>query len=227
MATSGRTQIRTFGNVGGSRRVFYTPAEHNAVAITNGVKLDPACAPSVGDKVFAGDFGYYDYATGLASHVKTFKLAKALLAGDTEVLFVGDEFAHNPNGVVVVKAPTAANGTGSAALVVAVPDIYDNKPVYKGTITAGSIGTGAVGDIFVEAESAGAGKTVKVPKVNMIFGSDIDIKYPISTVDFEYNKAVYTINGYYHQTVWVDAVNIPAYVASLNKLTNVDNLFEL
>lgn len=227
MPTTGRTQISTYGNVGGSRRVFYTPAEHTAVSIVNGVKLDPNCSPIVGDKVFAGDFGFYDYSTGLASHLNTFKLAKALTISDTEVYFEGDELSHNPNGVIVMKAPTTDTGTGAAALISAVLATYDGKPVYKATIVAGSLGTGSVGDIFVQADSAGTGKTVKVPKVNMIFGSDIDVKFPLATAPYQWNVANATINGYFHHTVYVDAINLPPYVASLNKMSNVEHLFEL
>lgn len=227
MPTTGRNQISTYGSIGGSRRVFYTPAEHVAVAITNGTKLNPACAPAVGEKIYAGDFGYYDYKTGLASHLKTFVLAKDLAASDTEVFFEGGEFAQSPNGVVVMKAPTTATGTGAAGLVTSVADTLDGNPVYKGTITAGSIGTGSKGDIFVEAVEAGTGKTVKVPKVNMIFGGDIDIKFPLATTNYEWNRAYSNINGYYSHWLWMDAIVVPPYVATLNKATNVEQLFKL
>lgn len=226
MPTTGRMMYRTASTYGGTRQVFYTPAQKNAVEIVNGFMLDPTCCPMMGDKVFAGELGYYDYKTGLASHLKTFKAAKAITASDTEVYFEAGDFSHNPNGVVVMKAPNTANGTGASALIAATMTTLDGMKVYKATITAGALGTAAVGDIFVEAAEAGTGKTVKVPKVNMIFGGEIDIMLPPSATVDEYDKAVYTLNGYYENVVYIESLNIPQYILTTNKY-NSNQLFKL
>lgn len=227
MASTGSSQIRTRGSYGGSRVVFYTPAHSNSVLITNGMVINPQCAPSVGGKIFAGDFGYFNYKTGVVDHLKTFKLVKALAASDTEVYFAGGEYDQNPNGVVVMKAPTTGTGTGAAAMIMAEKTTLAGEDVYKATITAGALGTGAVGDVFVEASEAGTGKNVKVPKVNMIFGGDVDINFPLTLNMDEWSKMIKGINGYYKETLWMEAVNIPPYVLSLNKLSNNEQLFEL
>lgn len=226
MPTTGRMMYRSATTFGGTRQVFYTPAQKNAVEIVNGFMLNPDCSPVVGDKVFAGEFGYYDYKTGLASHLKTFKLAKALAAGDTEVYFEAGDFSHNPNGVVVMKAPTTATGTGAAALITAVKDKLNGAPVYKATITAGALGTATLTDVFVEASEAGTGKTVKVPTVNMLFGGEIDIVMPLSLDLDEYDKAAYTLNGYYENVVYIESLNIPAYIMTENKYKS-NQLFKL
>lgn len=227
MATTGSSQIRTRGGYGGSRPVFYTPAHGNSVLISSGMVINPECAPAVGGKIFAGDFGYFDYKTGKADHLKTFRLAKDLTEVDTEAYFVGGEYSHNPNGVIVMKAPTTATGIGAAALVTAVQDTLSGETVYKATITAGALGTGKVGDVFVEAVEEGTGKSVKVPKVNMIFGGDVDINFPLTLNLDDWSKMIKGINGYYKETLWAEVVNIPPYVMSLNKLSNNEQLFEL
>lgn len=224
--TTGSTELRTYGQYGGSRPVFYTEAHANAVLIEKGVTVDPECAPVLGDKIFAGELGYFNYKTGLGKHLKTFRLAKALTASDTEVYFEGGHYSHIPQNVVLMKAPNTATGTGAAALVNGVPDVMAGKDVYKATITAGALGTGNVGDIFVEAMEVGTGKTVKIPKVNMIWGGDVDIDMPLTKTQEEWGKAVKRINGYYENTINMNVVDVPAYIAVNNK-SNAEYLFKL
>lgn len=226
-------QIRTKGSVGGQKIVFYTPARHKRVGVVNGAELDSTGNPPVGGKIYMGDFGYYVPSTGKVKHLNTFKLAKELLATDTDVYFYGGDFDHLlKSGMVLMVAPATNTTTGLASAIsnVEVTTLAGvDGNVYKGTIVAAALSasTVAVNTIFVEGASAGSGKLPLLPTINCIFAFDTDIYYDYSTAIDDWGKAVYPVGLYYHETLYKGSVNIPPYVELLNKLSNNDSLFEL
>lgn len=228
-----RVELRTKGSVGGQKIVFYAPAEGQKVELANGGRLDSTGNPAVGGKIYTGDFGYYTASTGKVKHLNTFKLAKELLATDTDVYFYGGDFDHTLiSGMVLMVAPATKTTTGLASAIsnVEVTTLTGvDGNVYKGTIVAASLSatTVAVDTIFVEGASAGSGKLPLLPTINCIFAADVDIVYDYATSINDWNKAVYTVPLFIKHTVYKASVNIPAYVELLNKLSNNDTLFEL
>lgn len=227
MATTGRMMYQSKGTFGGTRQAFYTPFQKNAVELVGGVMLDPTCAPPVGDKVFAGELGYYTPTSNKAKHLKTFVLAADLADDDTTVYFYADDFSHNPNGLTLMLAPATAATLGASVVITATKDVLVGVPVYKATIVADSLGEASKGDIFVEAKAVSAAAAeVLIPSVNIMFGSDIDILMPLSTSQNDYDKADYTVNAYLENVVYLDSVVIPPYILAGNKYNSTE-LFKL
>lgn len=226
--------IRKSGSWGGTKQVFYTPDHKNSLEIVNGAMISPD-GLTIGDKIFAGDFGSFDFKTGMVTHLKAWRVKTAVTATDTKIVLEGGEFNHLMKGdVILAKAPNVATGKTVADTVTGVAITADKIAVVNDTIevtiTANAFGILAVGDIIVLARAAGTAKEVMSKAVNWIFGHDIDVLYPI-TDDYTTiqggGDASFTAAGYYSATIYQGAQPIPPYVLALNKLSNNTQLFKL
>lgn len=238
MANIGRCVIKSSGSFGGWRGVFYVPDHKNNIEVVDGGMLSSE-GLTAGDKIYAGDFGNFDYKTGMVTHLKAWRVKTAAGAADTKLILEGGEFNHLMKGdVILAKAPKVAAGTTVADVVTGVAITKDKIAVVgdtiEVTITANAFGALAVGDVIVLAKAAGASKEVIVKAVNWIFGHDVEIAYTV-TDDYTENvgSASFTVSGYYSASIYQSQVEnrsakvIPPYVMALNKLTNNTHVFKL
>lgn len=164
-----------------------------------------------GDKIFAGDFCYYDYKAHLVYPLKQFQLAADLGAGDTEVYFVNSGYSHvMRNDMFITAEPESATSTGKAVSTATLENTTLNgNQVYKLTITAGSLGTGSLGDLYVEADEAGTAVAPKITEINGILDDNVSINNTLSTVMGETYNSVQEITPRMHCTVLRDLVLVP------------------
>lgn len=225
----GAALLQQKGNVGGSRAVFVK---------LQGVKNDlvfPAFGGllknpfKVAAKIFAGDlFEYRTDANGLKPELyllKTFEVAKATgSATDTVIEIVNDGYRHVPAvGDVLMVAPNAIGGTGTAVTVSAVTASAGKWNV---TLSA-TLGSLAKGAVLVEAEGAGSSKKMLVKAINAIAPCDYDTYYAPATGDEDFDGARYMLTPALHATAYISKMSpLPACVIAQNK-SRINGWFEI
>jgi hypothetical protein len=144
-------------------------------------------------------------------------------ATDTVIYINGDGFGDAPEvGMLLMKAPNAANGTGQSAAVTAV-EFNEANAQFKVTLDT-ALGALAVGDILVEAAgtAASASATVLVPKPNTFIEADRDL---LPTEGYGINNANYSISTVYNKQAWIARMQpLPAYVLAYNR-SLIDGIF--
>lgn len=227
----GRTLIQEKGSIGGSRFVFVKlqGVKNELVYPTFGAMLQNPF--KFGGKIFAGDlFEYRTDADGLNPKLyllKTFEVAAQVEAAATTVTIVNDGYRHIPAvGDVLMVAPNAITGTGTAVTVTAVTA---GDKVWNVTLSA-ALGSIAKGAILVEAAEAGSGKKMLVQTINAVAPSDYDCLYDAGTVngsDYEFNKARYILTPALGGLMYTNRMSpMPACVKALNKC-NVNGWFKV
>lgn len=187
-----------------------------------------------GGKAYQGDI--IEYSTdGKIKLLKVFKLAKALTADATEMLFYRDAYSHIPQvGDVLMVAPSTLSTTGTAVAIGAVTATTatissKTVDVWSVAITAADFGSStiAVDTIFVEGAEAGESKSMYVTNPNGFLEQDIVYNYAPASGDTDFFGARYLFTPILHGVVWKSRANyIPACVDAINK-SRVNGWFEL
>lgn len=221
--TLNRLVYRQKSGIGGMRWVFKQNAPTSVVYIGGALSGDM----KAGDVIFAGDFAYYDWKNRLIYHLNQFELAKDLANTDTEVYFYNTVVSHNMRSDMFIMAePEDSTSKGKAVSCSTLEKtVLNGKDVYKLTITAGSLGTGTVGDLYVEAVEAGESVEPKIKEVNTILATSETIQVDLADVEGDDFKGQMTMTPYYHCTVMTERVHVPK-IAPANKCA-VSEYYEL
>ena len=145
-------------------------------------------------------------------------------ATDTTIYINGDGYGDAPEvGMLIMKAPSAATGTGQSALVTNV--VYDEANEQFAVTISVALGSLSAGDILVEAagDEASASATVLVPKPNTFIEADRDL---MPTEGFGITgQANYSISTVYNKQAWIARMQpLPAYVLANNR-SLIDGIF--
>ena len=176
------------------------------------------------DHLYAAQLVQYTPAQGCLIF-RSFGVKTATSAAtDTTIYVNGDGYGDAPEvGMLIMKAPSAATGTGQSALVTNV--VYDETNEQFAVTLSVALGTLSVGDILVEAagEEASASANVLVPKPNTFIEADRDLMptegYGIT------GQANYSISTVYNKQAWIARMQpLPAYVLANNR-SLIDGIF--
>lgn len=185
-----------------------------------------------GGKAFQGDLCEFT-TDGKCYVMKTFELADALSATDTEMYLVRDEFHHIPNvDDILMVAPSKLSSTGTGVKITApeaTTKTVDSKKVnvWKITITANDFGALSKGAILVEAAEAGASKKMLVSNPNTFIPWDMVFNYSPATEDTDFNGARYAFAPVLHGVAWKNRMSkLPTCVDAINK-SRITGWFEL
>lgn len=176
------------------------------------------------DHLYAAQLVQYTPAQGCLIF-RSFGVKTATSAAtDTTIYINGDGYGDAPEvGMLIMKAPSAANGTGQSAVVTNV--VYDEANEQFAVTLSVALGSLAVGDILVEAagEKASASANVLVPKPNTFIEADRDL---MPTEGFGLTgKANYSISTVYNKQAWIARMQpLPAYVLANNR-SLIDGIF--
>ena len=145
-------------------------------------------------------------------------------ATDTTIYINGDGYGDAPEvGMLIMKAPSAATGTGQSAVVTNV--VYDEANEQFAVTLSVALGSLSAGDILVEAagDEASASATVLVPKPNTFIEADRDL---MPTEGFGLTgQANYSISTVYNKQAWIARMQpLPAYVLANNR-SLIDGIF--
>lgn len=181
------------------------------------------------DHFYAGQLGKYVPGGGLSSNTagitifRAFK-PKANASASTSVDVTATGYEDAPEvGMIVMKAPSSANGTGQSAKITAV--VYD-KENEKFTLTLDTTITVTTSDIIVEATGTAASASAKplVDKVNMWIEKDTDL---MPTEGFGVVNGKHYLSGVSGCAAYLGRIQpLPAYILSQNK-SLIDGVFEL
>ena len=176
------------------------------------------------DHLYAAQLVQYTPAQGCLIF-RSFGVKTATSAAtDTTIYVNGDGYGDAPEvGMLIMKAPSAATGTGQSALVTNV--VYDEANEQFAVTLSVALGALAAGDILVEAagEEASASANVLVPKPNTFIEADRDLMptegYGIT------GQANYSISTVYNKQAWIARMQpLPAYVLANNR-SLIDGIF--
>lgn len=176
------------------------------------------------DHLYAAQLVQYTPAQGCLIF-RSFGVKTATSAAtDTTIYINGDGYGDAPEvGMLIMKAPSAATGTGQSAVVTNV--VYDETNEQFAVTLSVALGSLAAGDILVEAagEEASASATVLVPKPNTFIEADRDL---MPTEGFGINgQANYSISTVYNKQAWIARMQpLPAYVLANNR-SLIDGIF--
>lgn len=176
------------------------------------------------DHLYAAQLVQYTPAQGCLIF-RSFGVKTATSAAtDTTIYINGDGYGDAPEvGMLIMKAPSAATGTGQSAVVTAV--VYDEANEQFAVTLSVALGSLSAGDILVEAagDEASASATVLVPKPNTFIEADRDL---MPTEGFGLNgQANYSISTVYNKQAWIARMQpLPAYVLANNR-SLIDGIF--
>ena len=224
--------LQQHGSTGGKRYVF--------VDLNDAPKSRPPFGGIIqnpfpaGAKAYQGDI--VEYSTdGKVKLLKVYKLAKALAAADTAVLFVRDGFSHKPfAGDIVMVAPSTLSGTGTGVTLGAVTATTATVgtatvDVWSCAITAGDFSASEVDvdTLFVQASAAGSSKAPYITNPNGFLEEDIYFNYVPASGNSDFDGARYNVTPILHATVWSNRCTpIPTNIGTRNK-SYVTGWFEL
>lgn len=181
------------------------------------------------DHFYAGQLGKYVPGGGLSSETagitifRAFK-PKAAASASTTIVVTATGYEDAPEvGMIVMKAPASASGTGQSAKITAV--VYD-KENEKFTLTVDTALTVTTSDIIVEATGTAASASAKplVDKVNMWIEKDTDL---MPTEGFGVINGKHYLSGVSGCAAYIGRMQpLPAYILSQNK-SLIDGVFEL
>lgn len=181
------------------------------------------------DHFYAGQLGKYVPGGGLSSETagitifRAFK-PKTAASASTTIVVTATGYEDAPEvGMIVMKAPASASGTGQSAKITAV--VYD-KENEKFTLTVDTALTVTTSDIIVEATGTAASASAKplVDKVNMWIEKDTDL---MPTEGFGVINGKHYLSGVSGCAAYIGRMQpLPAYILSQNK-SLIDGVFEL
>ena len=176
------------------------------------------------DHLYAAQLVQYTPAQGCLIF-RSFGVKTATSAAtDTTIYVNGDGYGDAPEvGMLIMKAPSVATGTGQSAVVTNV--VYDETNEKFAVTLSVALGALAAGDILVEAagDAASATATVLVPKPNTFIEADRDL---MPTEGFGITgQANYSISTVYNKQAWIARMQpLPAYVLANNR-SLIDGIF--
>jgi hypothetical protein len=176
------------------------------------------------DHLYAAQLVQYTPAQGCLIF-RSFGVKTATAAATDTVIYInGDGYGDAPEeGMLIMKAPATATGTGQSALVTKV-EYNEANEHFKVTLDT-ALGALAVGDILVEAagNAASASATVLVPKPNTFIEADRDLM-PTEGYGLT-GQANYSISTVYNKQAWIARMQpLPAYVLANNR-SLIDGIF--
>ena len=176
------------------------------------------------DHLYAAQLVQYTPSVGMLIF-RSFGVKTATAAAtDTTIYLNGDGYGDAPEvGMLIMKAPSAANGTGQSALVTNV--VYDEANEQFAVTLSVALGALAAGDILVEAagDEASASATVLVPKPNTFVEADRDLM-PTEGYGLT-GKANYSLSTVYDKQAWIQRMQpLPQYVLDMNR-SYIDGIF--
>ena len=176
------------------------------------------------DHLYASQLVQYTPSVGMLIF-RSFGVKTATAAAtDTTIYLNGDGYGDAPEvGMLIMKAPSAANGTGQSALVTNV--VYDEANEQFAVTLSVALGALAAGDILVEAagDEASAAATVLVPKPNTFVEADRDLM-PTEGYGLSGN-ANYSLSTVYDKQAWIQRMQpLPQYVLDMNR-SYIDGIF--
>lgn len=176
------------------------------------------------DHLYAAQLVQYTPAQGCLIF-RSFGVKTATAAAtDTTIYINGDGYGDAPEvGMLIMKAPSAATGTGQSAAVTNV--VYDEANEQFAVTLSVALGALAVGDILVEAagDAASETATVLVPKPNTFIEADRDLM-PTEGYGLT-GQANYSISTVYNKQAWIARMQpLPAYVLANNR-SLIDGIF--
>lgn len=176
------------------------------------------------DHLYAAQLVQYTPAQGCLIF-RSFGVKTATAAAtDTTIYINGDGYGDAPEvGMLIMKAPSAATGTGQSAAVTNV--VYDETNEQFAVTLSVALGALAVGDILVEAagDAASETATVLVPKPNTFIEADRDLM-PTEGYGLT-GQANYSISTVYNKQAWIARMQpLPAYVLANNR-SLIDGIF--
>lgn len=175
------------------------------------------------DHLYAAQLVQYTPAQGCLIFRSFAVVTATEAATDTDIYINGDGYSDAPEaGMLIMKAPSAATGTGKSAKVTAVE--YDSTTEqFKVTLDT-ALGSLSVGDILVEASgtAASASATVLVPNPNTFIEADRDL---MPTDGYGMENANYAISTVYNKQAWIARMQpLPDYVLAKNR-SYIDGIF--
>lgn len=176
------------------------------------------------DHLYAAQLVQYTPAQGCLIF-RSFGVKTATAAATDTVIYInGDGYGDAPEeGMLIMKAPATAAGTGQSALVTKV-EYNEANEQFKVTLDT-ALGALAVDDILVEAagNAASASATVLVPKPNTFIEADRDLM-PTEGYGLT-GQANYSISTVYNKQAWIQRMQpLPAYVLANNR-SLIDGIF--
>lgn len=176
------------------------------------------------DHLYAAQLVQYIPSVGMLIF-RSFGVKTATAAAtDTTIYLNGDGYGDAPEvGMLIMKAPSAANGTGQSALVTNV--VYDEANEQFAVTLSVALGALAAGDILVEAagDEASAAATVLVPKPNTFVEADRDLM-PTEGYGLA-GTANYSLSTVYDKQAWIQRMQpLPQYVLDMNR-SYIDGIF--
>ena len=176
------------------------------------------------DHLYAAQLVQYTPSVGMLIF-RSFGVKVATAAAtDTTIYLNGDGYGDAPEvGMLIMKAPSAANGTGQSALVTNV--VYDEANEQFAVTLSVALGALAAGDILVEAagDEASAAATVLVPKPNTFVEADRDLM-PTEGYGLA-GTANYSLSTVYDKQAWIQRMQpLPQYVLDMNR-SYIDGIF--
>lgn len=152
---------------------------------------------------------------------RSFKASSAASAS-TSIVIAGDGYSDVPEvGMLIMKAPSAATGTGQSAKVTAV-EYDETNEVFE--VTVDTALTLSANDILVEASgtAASSSATVLVPNPNTFIEADRDL---LPTEGYGFENANYSISTVYNKQAWIARMQpLPTYVLAKNR-SYIDGIF--
>ena len=228
----GRSLFQAKGDTGGAKHVFVKVQgeKNNIVYPTFGGRvMNPFKGAA---KFFAGDLAEFRTdADGLNPSYYLLKVYKVKSQSGTTVNLYRDRYTHIPfAGDILMKAPAAIGGTGTAGAVTAVSKGNDGT-TDTWVLTVDSNLTGLVdGDILVEGTQVGSSAKMLVENINSVAGCDYDFLYsPVAATDDddEFGDVRYNVALQLGGLMWKNRMSpIPACVEVFNQ-ANVNGRFEV
>lgn len=192
----GRALVQARGSIGGHRYVFVKLQMSGKDALvfpTTGCVIKN---PFKGNaRAFAGTLFEYN-PDGTGHILKSYAVAKATAeATDTDIYLKRDGYSLIPfEGDILMVAPTALTGKGTAVTVTAVKAETDTTAgdVWKVTLSA-TLGALTTSSVLVEAKEAGASKEAMVTNPNSYLPCDFDFVFDPAASDNDFDGARYLI----------------------------------
>lgn len=168
------------------------------------------------DHLYAAQLVQYTPARGCLIF-RSFGVKTATTAAtDTTIYINGDGYSDAPEvGMLIMKAPSTATGTGQSAVVTNV--VYNEANGRFAVTLSVALGALAAGDILVEAAGkvASATATVLVPNPNTFIEADRDL---MPTEGYGIENANYSISTVHDKEAWIPRMQpLPEYVLKKNR----------
>lgn len=156
-----------------------------------------------------------------------FRSFTVISASGKTINIKADGYSDVPEvGMLIMKAPNAANGTGQSALVQSVEFIENDSTLHQDIfkVVVDETLTLSPNDILVEAggTEASASATVLVPNPNTFVEADREL---MPTEGYGIENANYSISTVYNKQAWIARMQpLPSYVLAKNR-SYIDGIF--